>query len=479
MRKTSAAPLDLHVTLRWREDVLAFRRLTGEASLTAEGMAPIPGAAAVSGVAARVSRGAASAVVAAEAVATIARADGRLELFEGPCEVPLAAGDALELRLGDFRFEALAGAPEVLPASARRRPAGALAGFALAALAHAVIFGLAAQDARAASAEARGDERTEDLRGLLATAEQRARAVEARVEDAGGIGEGKPQSSRPGDGRRGGGARAAGEEGSMGDRLATGKTHRRYAVPEELKRDASPETARAEALADASAFGMIGLLAQGPATLSAPFGDDWAHGTDAIAARGDLWGRESGASFGAGGLGLAGIGEGGGGRGEGIGLGMIGTLGHADGRAGGGTGGDGSATGMVGWGVAGGQSSRGFGRLSGTHHARPPRVCMCGGTMVSGRLPPEAVQRVVRQNFGRFRACYENGLGRNPALEGTVRARFVIGRDGAVAESADGGSTMADPTVVSCVARAFSGLSFPQPEGGIVTVTYPIAFSPE
>jgi hypothetical protein len=29
------------------------------------------------------------------------------------------------------------------------------------------------------------------------------------------------------------------------------------------------------------------------------------------------------------------------------------------------------------------------------------------------------------------------------------------------------------------VTRAFYGLSFPQPEGGIVTVTYPITFSPE
>ncbi len=50
----------------------------------------------------------------------------------------------------------------------------------------------------------------------------------------------------------------------------------------------------------------------------------------------------------------------------------------------------------------------------------------------SGRLPPEVIQRIVRQNFGRFRLCYENGLRNNPNLQGRVSVRFVIGRDGAV-----------------------------------------------
>ncbi|XYI02387.1 AgmX/PglI C-terminal domain-containing protein [Sorangium sp. So ce1128] len=96
---------------------------------------------------------------------------------------------------------------------------------------------------------------------------------------------------------------------------------------------------------------------------------------------------------------------------------------------------------------------------------------------MSGRLPPEAVQRIVRQNFGRFRACYESGLARNPALEGRVSTQFVIGRDGSVMSATDAGSDLPDATVRSCVQRAFMGISFPQPEGGIVMVTYPIVFS--
>ena len=56
--------------------------------------------------------------------------------------------------------------------------------------------------------------------------------------------------------------------------------------------------------------------------------------------------------------------------------------------------------------------------------------------------------------------------------------RFVIGRDGAVSNVGNGGSDLPDANVVSCVVRAFYGLSFPQPENGIVTVTYPIVFTP-
>jgi hypothetical protein len=98
---------------------------------------------------------------------------------------------------------------------------------------------------------------------------------------------------------------------------------------------------------------------------------------------------------------------------------------------------------------------------------------------VTGRLPPETIQRIVRESFGRFRACYEEGLTRSPSLEGRVATRFVIARDGSVAATADAGSAMADARVVSCVVRAFGTLSFPAPTGGTVLVEYPLQLSPE
>ena len=102
-------------------------------------------------------------------------------------------------------------------------------------------------------------------------------------------------------------------------------------------------------------------------------------------------------------------------------------------------------------------------------------VAHCDGVRVNGRLPPEAIQRVVRQNFGRFRACYEDGLVRNPSLEGRVEVKFVIDRAGGVAGATASG--FGDDGVSRCVARAYEAMSFPRPEGGIVTVVYPLVLS--
>jgi hypothetical protein len=101
-----------------------------------------------------------------------------------------------------------------------------------------------------------------------------------------------------------------------------------------------------------------------------------------------------------------------------------------------------------------------------------------GTAQVAGRLPAEVIQRIVRQSSGRFRLCYDEGRRDDPRLGGRVSVRFVIRRDGEVSSVVDGGSDLHDSSVIACVLRAFAGLSFPLPEGGPVTVTYPIVFSP-
>ncbi len=270
------------------------------------------------------------------------------------------------------------------------------------------------------------------------------------------------QTSDQADAKEGGtGTRAKGEEGSMGN-PTTKETGHRYGVqgPQD---NPDPHIARQAALKEAAEFGMIGLLNVGggadPNAPTAPWGREDSLGNDPMSARGNMWGDSIGDSFGAGGLGLSGVGEGGGGRGEGIGLGNIGTLGHGAGT------GNGQGFG------------NGHGRLGGSHQTRAPSIRQ-GATQVNGRLPPEVIQRIVRQNFGRFRLCYENGLRTNPNLQGRVAIKFVIDRSGAVSTASDGGSDLPDQSVVSCVVRGFQNLSFPQPEGGIVTVVYPIIFNP-
>jgi hypothetical protein len=154
--------------------------------------------------------------------------------------------------------------------------------------------------------------------------------------------------------------------------------------------------------------------------------------------------NDSGAEFGSGGLGLTGVGEGAGGQGEGIGLRSIGPA--TDG---------------------------------GAFRVAAPKIRQ-GAITVNGRLPPEVIQRIVRQNFGRFRLCYEQGLRNAPTLAGQIVVKFTINASGAVASASNGGSTLPNPSVVSCVVRSFGNLSFPQPEAGVaVVVTYPITFAPQ
>jgi hypothetical protein len=57
--------------------------------------------------------------------------------------------------------------------------------------------------------------------------------------------------------------------------------------------------------------------------------------------------------------------------------------------------------------------------------------------------------------------------------------KFVIGRDGAVQVAADGGSDIPDATVRQCVVSSFASLSFPPPDSGMVTVVYPLMFTPQ
>jgi hypothetical protein len=257
------------------------------------------------------------------------------------------------------------------------------------------------------------------------------------------------------------GTRAKGEEGSMGN-PNTKDTGHKYGV-QGPKDNPDPHLAKQAALQEAAQFGMIGLISTmgggDPNAPTAPWGREESSGADEKSARGNMFGDTIGDSFGAGGLGLSGVGEGGGGRGEGIGLGNFGGLGH----------GAGTGTGQ---GIGNGR-----GRLGGGHKVMSPKLRE-GATQVNGRLPPEVIQRIVRQNFGRFRLCYENGMRNNPNLQGRVSVKFVIDRSGAVSMTADGGSDMPDQGVVQCVVRGFGNLSFPQPEGGMVTVVYPIIFNP-
>jgi hypothetical protein len=184
-------------------------------------------------------------------------------------------------------------------------------------------------------------------------------------------------------------------------------------------------------------------------------------GSDDASAVGHLYGDSIGDALGIG-LGWSGLDDGGGGRANAIGLGNFATLGHT------GTCGPGPCDGI---GVGVGHTGRPH-----VSHFKGPRY---GDVKSNGHLPAEVIQRIVRQNDGRYRFCYENALKANPNLQGRVTVRFVIDRAGAVALSSDAGSDIPDEGVRRCVISSFTALSFPAPDSGVVTVVYPLVFSPQ
>jgi outer membrane biosynthesis protein TonB len=93
-------------------------------------------------------------------------------------------------------------------------------------------------------------------------------------------------------------------------------------------------------------------------------------------------------------------------------------------------------------------------------------------------LPDVVVRRIVRQNFGRLRLCYETAAMADPTLSGTVAVLFRIDTSGAVSSARDAGSTVGSPDLIACVLRTFKLLAFPSPTPGPVEVTETLYFTP-
>jgi len=387
----------------------------------------------------------------------------------GATELPLAHGMSVTLEIGAARADGTMGEPitfeigtvragKVAPIGFLATLAGGATGFVgLSFLGHAaIVASLAMFMPKMSTDDTDAMDRDQMMlmqKFLSASAEREAeqQPKETGGEAAGGGSTGEPH---------------AGPEGAAG-------TNKVVAKPGHIAVKGSDNTSslsKKEELRLAQSFGMAGILASSmPIDADAPtspWAKDLPKGSSVKSAMGDMFSQDIGDAMGTG-LGLSGNGEGGGGFGQGVGLDHVNTLG-----------GGGGGTGPSGFGP-GDKSGMGIGHRpgGGGHVAKAP--ILRNPTMESNvRLPAEVIQRIVRQNFGRFRLCYEAGLRGNPTLSGRIATKFVIGRDGAVMQSSDAGSDLPDQNVVACVVRSFNSLSFPMPEGGVATVTYPIILSP-
>lgn len=450
----------VEIKAKWGAQVLAVAHLeAGKSWFVGEGTdIALPEEALGASRAAIVERG--YAIVPAGAQATVTtRGESIGETFAGPTEIPLSPASSVTMQVGAVTFEiSTVRKGKVAKASLLSALATGATGFiGLSLLGHAAIVASMAMFMPAMSNDAESIDRDQMLlmqKFLTAAAE---RELDTPKPEAG------PSEEATGGGAKGGEPHK-GEAGAAGTQASSSHKAAHMAFKGDDKESALPTKQEVEL------FGMIGIMGGGlprdPNAHSSPWGDVY-KGSDAESKMGGLFGETADDMFGYG-LGLSGPGEGGGGKGAGVGIDGIGNT------VGGGGGGPGK------WGYGKGDKDglgNGHGVGGGHHVAKPPQMREMNLSS-NGRLPAEVIQRIVRQNFGRFRNCYEGGLRANPGLTGRVATRFVIDRNGSVSTSQDAGSDLPDQAVTQCVVRSFASLSFPQPEGGIATVTYPIMFTP-
>ena len=168
----------------------------------------------------------------------------------------------------------------------------------------------------------------------------------------------------------------------------------------------------------------------------APWGRDDSLGTDAISARGHMWGDEIADAPGDNGLAL-----------------------DND------------------WGGLGKVIDPGPAPAAPPPEPAPPRIIHTG-LRVSGSLAHSAVLQAVAQRFARFRDCYVAALDRAPELGGRLEVQFEVGPDGAARHIAIARSELHDSALESCIATAFEGLRFAPAGPDMSSVAYPLLLVP-
>ncbi|MCA9711505.1 MAG: TonB family protein [Myxococcales bacterium] len=138
--------------------------------------------------------------------------------------------------------------------------------------------------------------------------------------------------------------------------------------------------------------------------------------------------------------------------------------------------------GLIGAGGGGGTGSGygvGSGSGFGSSGKKVPRVRQAKAA-VKGSLDKDIIRRIVRAHINEVRYCYNQGLVKDPSLEGRVAVQFTISPAGSVPVAVVADSSIKDENVAKCIAKAVKRWKFPKPAGGgNVVVTYPFVLSPE
>lgn len=90
----------------------------------------------------------------------------------------------------------------------------------------------------------------------------------------------------------------------------------------------------------------------------------------------------------------------------------------------------------------------------------------------------EAVRQTIRKSITSFKNCYDEGVKKNPSLEGKVVVEWDIGTEGSVKTAAIKSSTLNDDAVHKCMIDNIMVLKFPAPlDGMTANIVYPFVFA--
>lgn len=145
--------------------------------------------------------------------------------------------------------------------------------------------------------------------------------------------------------------------------------------------------------------------------------------------------------------------------------------------------------GIGGTGPGGGEGGKGFSLLgsggvgnylNGVGSGRSlSDVVLAKDIILEGGLSRNVIQATIAKYLSEIRACYENGLIKNPGLTGQVDMHFEITASGSLQAIHVLKSTLHENGVESCMANRMVHWAFPKPLGGVVVkVNYPFLLRP-
>lgn len=99
--------------------------------------------------------------------------------------------------------------------------------------------------------------------------------------------------------------------------------------------------------------------------------------------------------------------------------------------------------------------------------------------ILEGGLDRNVIQATIAKYLSQVRACYNEGLQRNPGLTGLVGMKFEINGAGDLNFAKVYKSSLGDQKVEGCISNRMMTWKFPKPRGGVnVKVSYPFLLRP-